>query len=88
MCFSILQDIFFRRDKTEADRGAGLGSSIRKSAGIRNTQKMLLKKCKADNSARCHTQNHSEKETSAEKDFPAIFSPNDPLRKFNFIVCR
>lgn len=30
MCFSILQDIFFRRDKTEADRGAGLGSSVGK----------------------------------------------------------
>lgn len=88
MCFSILQDIFFRRDKTEADRGAGLGSSVGKSAGIRNTQKMLLKKHKADNNARCHPQNYSEKWTSAEKDFPAIFSPNDPLRKFNLIVCR
>ena len=88
MCFSILQDIFFRRDKTEADRGAGLGSRVRKSAGIMNAQKMLRKKYKADNIARCHTQNCSEKWTSAEKEFPAIFSPNDPLRKFNLIVCR
>ena len=59
MCFSILQDIFFRRDKTEADRVAGLGSSVRKSAGVRNTQKMILKKYKADSNARHHTQNYS-----------------------------
>lgn len=46
MCFSILQDIFFRRDKTEANRVPRLLSRLRKSTAIKNTQKMFFKEIK------------------------------------------